>query len=298
VDEAFDVADEAAPDTAPARHRSNVVKISNWRRVQIVGNWIVGPTTTPVSVPPLTTEYKRAGMLIEAAPGVVPTNVEATWVKAYRTTVDRYVKSRVPFLDNALAREPDGYAVRYVDFMDYWEKANPDAGFFGTLWERIKTFFGGADEQAYKQKCDDYWRTVLSNVTSGVPLPENGLTAIKFARQGPHNQNPTPEQVTVGMAPAVRGVTTRTKALFYQFTTDDDSDTFIHEVGHTLFLAHALGHFHPPHQPTGVDPAAHDKGQICLMSYHPYAKYLCGLCLLKLGGRDYRKITNDGTLAR
>jgi hypothetical protein len=32
------------------------------------------------------------------------------------------------------------------------------------------------------------------------------------------------------------------------------------------------------------------------MSYHPNKMHLCGLCLLKLGGRDYRKIKNDGTL--
>ena len=72
--------------------------------------------------------------------------------------------------------------------------------------------------------------------------------------------------------------------------------TSIHEVGHTLFLAHAPGHYHPPEQPIGSKPAAHDQAQICLMSYHDDKKYLCGLCLLKLGGRDYLKIRNDGTL--
>jgi len=33
------------------------------------------------------------------------------------------------------------------------------------------------------------------------------------------------------------------------------------------------------------------------MSYHPDKKLLCGLCLLKLGGRDYLKVGNDGTVA-
>ena len=51
VDEAFDVEDEAAPDGAPAANRSNIVKIVNWRHVPIVANWIVGATTTPVSIP-------------------------------------------------------------------------------------------------------------------------------------------------------------------------------------------------------------------------------------------------------
>ncbi len=296
VDERFDVVDDAAPYSAPPARVSNVIKIVVWRRVAIVGNWIVGTTTTPVTIPPLTAEYKRAAMLIEPAPGVVPTDIEATWIKAYQVTVDAYVNDEEAFVDKALARDSQGWPVRYLDFMEYWEKDKPDAGFFGELWERIKTFFGGADEQSYKEKCEKHWLKVVKQVTRGMAIPDNGITAIKFGRVGPHNQNPSPSSYTAGVAPAIAGVTTRTKAVFFQFTLGADTKTFIHEVGHTLFLAHAPGHFQPPKQPDGYVPEAHDKDQVCLMSYHPNKMHLCGLCLLKLGGRDYRKIKNDGTL--
>jgi hypothetical protein len=294
LDEAFDVADEAAPDGAPAPLRSNQVALTNWRRIPIVGNWIVGAATKPVNIPPLTTEYKRAGVLIEPAPGVTATNIEATYVKEYEAIVDLVVKNSWAFLDKALEREPKGYPVRYRDFIDYWKLENPDAGFFGTLWERIKSFFG-SDEDNYKKKCEQYWEWVLESVTKHIPIPDGGITAMKFGTQGPHNQNPT-SSFTAGMAPAIAGITTLTKAIFWQFTVGEDTGTFIHEVGHTLFLAHAPGHFDPPKQPGGFVADAHDPAQICLMSYHPSKKYLCGLCLVKLAGWNFKKVKNDGTL--
>jgi hypothetical protein len=296
VDEALDVKDEAAPDGAAAPLRSNTVKIANWRRVSIVGNWRVGAGTTPVSIPPITTEYNRAGVLIEPAPGVVPTDIGAAWVKEYQAIVDNEVKNGSAFLSKALQRDPDGYPVRFLEFMDHWELVHSDAGFFGKLWERIKTFNGGGDEHEYRKKCDQYWGPVTYAVTKSLAIHDGGITAVKFGKRGPHNQNPDSGKVTVGQAPAIPGVTGRTKAVFYQFTVGEDSGTFMHEVGHTLFLAHAPGHFHPPDQPGGYVPEAHDKGQICLMSYHPDARHLCGLCLLKLGGWNYAKVKNDGTV--
>lgn len=295
VDETLDVTSESAPAAATAPNRSNVIKICNWRRVAIVANWIVGSTTTPVSIPPLATEYKRAAMLIEAAPGLVPTDVKAAWVTAYQAAVATYIRAGDAFLSKALDHEPGRHAVRFVDFIEYWKRTNPDAGFFGALWERLKTFFGGSDEQRYREKCDDAWTQVIELVSARIPIPGNGITVLKFGSRGPHNQNPH-ASYTAGMAPALAGVTSRTKALFYQFTEGADTDTFIHEVGHTLFLAHGPGHFHPPDQPAGYASSAHDSKQICLMSYHPDKQYLCGLCLLKLGGRDYRKIGNDARL--
>jgi hypothetical protein len=182
--------------------------------------------------------------------------------------------------------------------MDYWKLTNTDAGFFGTLWQRIKNFFGAADEGKYKEKCEDNWYSIMEAVAAKIPIPDNGITALKFGHNGPHNQNPHEgSSFTAGIAPAIPGLTGRSKAMFFQFTESEDSKTFIHEVGHTLFLAHGPGHFAPPKQPAGFQPAAHDKDQICLMSYSSSKKYLCGLCFLKLGGWDYMKVKNDGTIA-
>ena len=198
VGEKLDVNDEAAPDGAPAPHRSNTVKLVTWRRIPIVATWIVGARTTPITTPPLTAEYKKAALLIEPAPGVAPQDIGARWAAEYKTIVAE--KAKDPFLSKALESDLQGYPVRFREFMDYWELTNPDAGFFGVLWERIRNFFGASDEQAYKEKCDDAWYPVTAKVTQRIPIPDDGITAVKFGRNGPHNQNPKAGGFTAGVA--------------------------------------------------------------------------------------------------
>ena len=67
-------------------------------------------------------------MLIEPAPGVVPTNVKATWVAAYQAEVAAQIASKRAFVDKALNPDPGAYAVQFVDFVDYWQRANSDGG--------------------------------------------------------------------------------------------------------------------------------------------------------------------------
>jgi hypothetical protein len=296
VDESLDVKDEAAPDSAPALYRSNTIKLVAWRRIPIVANWIIGTKTTPISTAPLTAEYKKAAMLIEPAPGVTPQDIGAKWSTEYKAVVDGCVKAKDPFLSKALETDPQGYPMRFRDFMDYWELTNPDAGFFGALWERIKNFFGSGDEHEYKKQCDENWLDIVGAVARRIPIPEKGITAVKFGENGPHNQNPNPGSFTAGVAPSITGLTDRGKAIFFQFTVSDSAKTFIHEVGHTLFLAHAPGHFKPGEQPGGFQPEAHDKDQMCLMSYSTNKKFFCGLCFLKLGGWNYLQVRNDGNI--
>jgi hypothetical protein len=295
VDESLDVEDEAVPDSAPAARRSNTIKIATWRRVPVVGNWIVGTHTTPVDIPPLSAEYGKAALLIEAPSPALPQDVAATWQNAYEGVVDGYVKGNKEFYKDALERTAEGYPVRYRDFVDYWERVHKEAGFFGKLWQRIINFFGAGDEQSYKQRCDDKALEIIDLVAQRLTIPPGGLTALKFGKTGPHNQIPG-GSYTAGWAPCIRGLNARNKAIFFQFTIGSDTKTFIHEVGHTLFLAHAPGHFTAGQQPGGFQANAHDKEQICLMSYHPDKKHLCGLCLLKLAGVSYQKIRDDGTV--
>ena len=99
----------------------------------------------------------------------------------------------------------------------------------------MKTFFGDSDEKKYKVRCDKVSLEIVSRVMSRIPIPDNGLTVMKFDCTGPHNQNPYPSFVA-GVAPAIASVTSRTKAVFFEFTRGTEAATLIHEVGHTLFL--------------------------------------------------------------
>jgi hypothetical protein len=293
VDESLDVADEAAPDGAPAAHRSNRVKIAIWRRLNVVGNWIVGAGTVPVDLPSLTQEYKQAGMLIEPAPGLALQEVGAIWKAAY-TAASTPLMAQYPFLRDALEADPTPYAVRFREFMDYWQRTHSQAGFFGKLWERVKSFFSATDENQYKEQCQGFWSRVLRDAARHLSIPERGLTAMKFGAPQAHNQAPE-HKGTGGIAPAIHGLTTRSKAIFFQFTIGKSSDTFVHEVGHLLFLAHAPGHRRGAEEPAGFQPDAHNKDEVCVMSYSDDAKHLCGLCLLKLAGWNPTRIHKDGT---
>jgi len=179
--------------------------------------------------------------------------------------------------------------------MGYWKRANPDVGFFGRLWHRIKAFFGATDEETYRKECDKHAYEVYSKTLKRFPLQNRGLTFYKFGADGDHNQ--WEESYTAGIAPYLPKYTGRHKAVFLVFTEGKGTDTLIHEVGHLLFLAHAPGHFNPGEQPAGHKPDAHNENEICLMSYHPDGNELCGLCLLKLEGWEYTKIEKDGTVS-
>jgi hypothetical protein len=62
-------------------------------------------------------------------------------------------------------------------------------------------------------------------------------------------------------------------------------------------VPHAPGHWEPGKNPAGFQSQLHDRSQICIMSYHPSARFLCGLCLLRLGGWNHGSINNDGTVS-
>ncbi|HEV3031578.1 MAG TPA: hypothetical protein VG319_08025 [Polyangia bacterium] len=295
VDEALDVTAPTAPDGAPAPRRSNVVKLVNWRRVPVVDNLTVGDAA-PLSLAPLTAEYKKAAMLVEGGPGLTPRSITAQWKTEYGAVVSGYAMAGTAFLDKALETDPDGYPVRYRSYYDYWTLVNPDAGFFGRLWKRIVSVFGSSDEDNYKKKCDDMWYPVMVDVAKRLPLVDQGITALKFGTEGPHNQLMSGASYTAGIAPSIPGLTTRTKAIFFQFTSGASARTFLHEVGHTLFLAHGPGHFEAGKQPPGYQPNAHDQHQTCMMSYASDRKNFCGLCFLKLGGWNYTKIKTDGNV--
>jgi hypothetical protein len=65
-------------------------------------------------------------------------------------------------------------------------------------------------------------------------------------------------------------------------------DTFVHEIGHHLFLPH----FGP--KPDSFTASHHDKDDLqCIMSYNRPRPKFCGLCQLRLRGWDQTKIKTD-----
>lgn len=291
LDHALDVADDSALDAAPAAQRSNALTIDVWRRVSVVRHLTVGSGTTAVDLVPVAAELAQAALVLDAAPGVVVEEVQARWSRHYRDLIER---ATAPFLKHALLPDPGDHPVRFRQFADYWQHASADAGFFGRLWERFLSFFGAGEERTYRQRCDAWSLPIYSTVIRGFRLPDGGMTVVKFGADGEHDQQ-TPEFVA-GIAPPILGLTSRTKAVFFVFSKENDPGLAVHEIGHTLFLAHAPGHFDPGRQPGGYQPGAHDPGQICLMSYHPAKRHLCGYCFLKLAGWNPLEINPDGSL--
>lgn len=67
--------------------------------------------------------------------------------------------------------------------------------------------------------------------------------------------------------------------------TNARTDTFVHEIGHHLFLPHARYTQTPGSEPGGAAHDRHDDDDThCTMSYNRPRTYFCGLCQLRLRG--------------
>ena len=88
--------------------------------------------------------------------------------------------------------------------------------------------------------------------------------------------------ITNGVAQDVVGMT-RNKCCFTLWNSR--VDTFVHEIGHHLFLPHAP--FPSGSPPGGNQPRRHDAADSgCVMSYNRPRPNFCGLCQLRLRGWD------------
>ncbi|MBW8890390.1 MAG: hypothetical protein JF616_21765 [Fibrobacteres bacterium] len=286
--------DDKEPDLAkvvPAERKSKVVALRNWRDVRITASYKIGASTTPLSFDGPNREYRKAALSVVPNPGLIPVDIKDKWKAAYQATVKSTNES---FVRDAALDDPGLYPVRYLDPEDYWQKTNTDAGFFGKIWHRIKAFFGATNESDYRKKCDKFAYVIYSKAVRNIQLGKDGLTCIKFGARGDHNQ--WKDSYTVGIAPSIGGYTNRTQAVLLIFHEGHPDGTVIHEMGHNLFLPHAPGHWEPGKNPDGFKPLLHDRSQICIMSYHPSAQFLCGLCMLRLAGWNHGSINNDGTV--
>jgi hypothetical protein len=268
-----------------------------WRRVAIVRRLKSGASTTDIDPTALHKEYAKANIDFSVKPGVHTEEISALWKTTYVQVVADLAKTS-DFYKDACLDDPDGWPVKYRDYHDYDDVRTKAAKKFppGSVARRVRAMLGPQNEDDYRKECDNNALEIYSEVAKrAFPLPEDGMTVFKFAKDGEHNQGK--DSFTAGIAPAIVGYSGPTKSVFFQFTSGSDDDTFIHEVGHTLFLAHAPGHFDPPKQPGGFQQDAHDKAVHCIMSYATGKKNLCGLCLLKLRGWDvFSKVHQDGTI--
>jgi hypothetical protein len=70
-------------------------------------------------------------------------------------------------------------------------------------------------------------------------------------------------------------------------------DTFVHEIGHHLFLPHSP--FPAADPPDGARPERHDViDDECIMSYNGARKVFCGLCQLRLRGWSAKALDKTG----
>lgn len=318
VGKAYDTAVPATPYNGDAKLKSNTFRVTNWRRVPIVASYKSGTGTTGLDVAALQTEYAKAAVRVELATGVALQEIRATWHTHYQTAVANLRLTDVFLRDALSSNDPHPYPVWYRSYPHYRRLATGQDTISLVIARRLTSIFGGGKLEDYLRECNAKAYDVVFETVRQFNLPGNGngINMFKFGANGHHNHRETivdfflaDSIYAAGGAMSLGGVTDRNKGLLMVFEKGAATDTFIHEVGHLLFLAHAPGHFtqpdnpRPPNhannalpQPADVSYTSHDVNDICLMSYSERKKTLCGFCLLKLAGWNSAKIDQNGTV--
>lgn len=119
----------------------------------------------------------------------------------------------------------------------------------------------------------------------------DGITIIHFEHIHSILKSLIPSGVDITNGQAIDvGDATRNKCAFVFWNAR--LDTFIHEIGHHLFLPHAKYPTGSP--PGGNQPERHDDDDAnCIMSYNRPRPAFCGLCQLRLRGWDATKLKKN-----
>ncbi len=293
----FDTTDQAAFDALPKNRQSREFEFAIWRRISVVKNYYIGSSTTALDLADLG-EYTKASILFEAAPGLQAEQIKDEWKAAYQKAIAELGK-KDNFILHACLDDPETFPARFKDFDDYKKDRKAADG-------KKADMFGAKNKKKYVELCDSAADTIYYEAAKEFPFPGQGMVMFRFGEFGTHNQ--VLNEATIGIGPFIENYTDRHHGAFFVFYPDNNKNklvgTFIHEVGHTVFLAHARGHYSNPldlpggEQPAGWQKDAHDKEEYCVMSYHKdNPTNLCGLCELKLSGWDYMKINRKGEIS-
>lgn len=296
----YDVLDEGKPYKKGKKFKSNSLLIRNWRRVPIARNYYTGSAGTRAKLSDLQDGYKRAAVDIVYVNGVTDRNVEAEWKLKYQTVITSKSATN-KFIKFATLNDPQKYPVRYKNWTAFRQAKTTYINAGATQIERdlrsIELMMLPSTENEYKRKCEatasDIYFAVVKEFTK--TITDKGILIFKFGEQGSHNQLPL--SYTLGYAPSA--LSKRHQAVILIFKPNAERITMLHEVGHTLFLAHSSNHGRTASStPTGIDEDAHDDNRVCMMSYANNRACFCGQCILKLSGwKVHNKVDKDGNIS-
>lgn len=144
-------------------------------------------------------------------------------------------------------------------------------------------------DTGYYEMANMYIFNIAEEIGSDM-AQEEGVTILQF--ESLHPLEKICRKKGIGRFLGVATLNTRHRTGFVCF--EASAETLAHELGHCLFLPHALGP-HGGSQPAGAYRRYHDReDQSCMMSYVYDKPGFCGLCLLRLRGWDLNGLNQDG----
>lgn len=288
------VADVQSDAPLPAAIKAATGSIKVWRQVDLVKYIKKNSSLVGFSVTQFQSYYDKALILMVDNTGGASSMVEADYRAKVRTTVLAQPWLTRAAVDPTVNQYTAGnFAVAFRNFNDFTNAIMAAKGFNAA---QLAAFLGGpgsavATASLYHGICKDWARTIVESSCDGYLGADDGVNIIQFS--GLYNLETQPGGKSLNGFAANFTSGGRNKCAFVQcapassYTGNSNTmeQTISHEIGHHLFLPHAVNGV-----PAGGGPDAtsHDAAwDHCMMSYNYTAeRKFCGLCLLRLRGWD------------
>jgi hypothetical protein len=242
--------------------------------------------------------FYRNAMIEFLTSGMTSTTfVEAAYndaIENYRAAGNIYVQLAIPPKADLNQYTSGDAGVYFRNYATFKAKVIAHYGWTAADWT-TNTNPGGvlqdfATAQSYADWLQSRAQGALRAVCDAQLDPKDGVTIFHFI--GPYNLENLASSVLGGYAEYFPSADRYHCGFlgcggrYYALTADTLEQTITHEVGHHLFLPHAVDSV-PPADPF-INAAAHDDSyHNCMMSYnHNPPKTFCGLCILRLRGWD------------